>query len=265
MAERLRSQGSRSRWGTGPRTSPACEVVTYSPAVATDNVELVAARRVRGAGGAPVGDPGRHLRHPTVPGRVGDARQDHDRLDALADPRRGGPAPLLPHRSGRQRDRHQCRLGQRASGSSWRPTRATARSRRCARTWPCSPTSSRTIWTTTAPLSVLRDAFSDFVGERDDRCGRVRRRRRRRGDRTCPRGDPGGPGAGSDYVMEELELLRSSVSFRLRGPGGRPRHAAHRRPGPAQRPQRRGGGGGRAAGRAHPSRRRRRRWPASPG
>ncbi|HEY6473725.1 MAG TPA: Mur ligase family protein, partial [Acidimicrobiales bacterium] len=69
-------------------------------------------------------------------------------------------------------------------------------------------------------FDVLRDAFSEFVGSATT------------GAVVCA-DDPDaaaigrahgatlvGQEAGSDYVMDELELLRSSVSFRLRGPEG---------------------------------------------
>ena len=74
-----------------------------------------------------------------------------------------------------------------------------------------------------------------------------------------------GSDPGSTYVMEHLDLQRSSVSFTLRGPDGELGTVAHRRPGSAQRPQRgdRRRGGARGSGR--PSRRPRPRWPASPG
>ena len=73
-----------------------------------------------------------------------------------------------------------------------------------------------------------------------------------------------GSDPGSTYVMEDLELQRSSVSLRPARARGRAGHAAHRGPRAPQRPQRGGRRGGGARGPGRPSRRRRPRWPASP-
>ena len=54
---------------------------------------------------------GRDRRHPPMPGRGRHPRQDDHLLDARPDAGRGGAATLVPHRSRRERDRHQRRLG----------------------------------------------------------------------------------------------------------------------------------------------------------
>ena len=58
-----------------------------------------------------------------------------------------------------------------------------------------------------------------------------------------------GTAPGSTYVIDDLDVQRSSVSFTLRGPEGELGIAAHRSPGPAQRQECRRGRGGGARGR----------------
>ncbi len=111
VAERLRSHGITVAVGHSPENVAGADAVTYSPAVQPENPELAEARAREHPGGAPLRDARRHLRHPALPGRLGHAREDDDRLHAVADPRRGGAAALLPHRCRRQRDRDQRRVG----------------------------------------------------------------------------------------------------------------------------------------------------------
>ena len=111
VAERLRSHGITVAVGHRADNVGAVDAVTYSPAVALTNPEIVARRAPGRAGGAPFGHAGRHLCHPSLPGRGRDPRQDHHGLDAVADPGRGRPASLLRHRGRRQRGRHQRGVG----------------------------------------------------------------------------------------------------------------------------------------------------------
>ena len=73
-------------------------------------------RAARGAGPgrarrSPLRDARRHLRHPTLPGRRGDAREDDDGVHAVADPGGGGTAAVVRHRGRRQRDRDERGVG----------------------------------------------------------------------------------------------------------------------------------------------------------
>ena len=109
----------------------------------------------------------------------------------------GLPAELS-HRGRHQRDRHQRRVGQRASGWWSRPTRATAPFWPSIPRSPWSPTSRPTISISTGTSTHLVDAFDRFCAER-----------------------PGGVVAGADdAVAAEI------------GPAPRSRHWWGRRPTP---------------------------------
>ena len=112
----------------------------------------------------------------------------------------------------------------------------------------------------------LRTAFSEFVGAAT-RGGRgVCRRPGGGGHRRGARRHHGRLGGrDSTYVMTDLELARSSVSFTLRGTRRHAGHARHGRARSAQRAERRGGRGGRTRRPVLRLRRPRPRWPASPG
>ena len=69
-------------------------------------------------------------------------------------------------------------------------------------------------------FDVLRGAFADFLASARLGRGRVRRRPRGGGHRPGARCDHGRLRPGSNYVMEHLDLQRSSVTFTLRGPKG---------------------------------------------
>ena len=115
-------------------------------------------------------------------------------------------------------------------------------------------------------FDVLRAAFADFVAGATAGLGRLRRRSRGGGDR---------PGARRHHrrVRPGVDLRDGATSTcsaaPCRSPCGAPTASwapiAHRRPGPAQRAERRRPPSWRRCRPGRPSRRPRRRWPASPG
>ena len=265
VAERLRSHGITVAVGHRPENVAGADAVTYSPAVPPENPELV-----RGPGGRdprrpPLRDARRHLRHPPLPRRGRDAREDDDGLHAVADPGGGGAAAVLRHRGRRQRDRHQRGVGHRGV--------ARRRGRRELRDVPGHPPRpGRADQRRARPPRLLRHLrgaarrLRRLPGRRAPGRGRVRGRSRGGGHRarsTVP--ITVGSAPGSTYAHRRprpaAQLGVVHPARARRGAG----HAADRRPRAAQRPQRGDGRGGGARRPARPSRRRRRRWPASPG
>ena len=117
----------------------------------------------RHPGAAPLGRARRARRDPAHDrgGRL--ARQDHDVVDARAHAAQRGLAAELRDRRRGQRGRRQRGVRRRASGSSSRPTRATARSCGSGPRPRSSPASSPTTSTTTAGSTSSIAAFERFV------------------------------------------------------------------------------------------------------
>ena len=221
---------------------------------------LVLARSGRGPGG--------HRRHPPLPGRGRDPRQDHDGVHAVADPGRGGPAAVVPHRRRRQRDRDQRGVGRRGSGWWWRPTRATAPSGPSVPRWPCVTNVEPDHLDHYGTFEALRAAFGDVPRPRPPGGGGGGRRPggradlgRRHGAPQRRHATPGPPTA----MIGRRAARGSSVSFTSAGPE-RPTRAASSSPCPGCTtpatppwpPRRPRGRGARSTPPSAP-------WPASPG
>ena len=135
----------------------------------------------------------------------------------------GGGGPVVHHRRRRHRARRRRGLGDRASGSWSRPTRATAPFLdRCPARRPSSPTSSPTTSSTTAGGTSLRAAFGRFVAGAD-------------GPAVVCADDPEAPAARTRRPAPSPTARADDADYRMVEPGAgsgrQPVHAAHQRTG----------------------------------
>jgi UDP-N-acetylmuramate--alanine ligase len=219
VAERLRSQGIKVAVGHRAENVAGAQVVTYSPAVASDNVELVAA----GGAGALVAPRSETLAAICATRRCLAVSGTHGKTTTAS------MLSLILVEAGLHpsfvigADVNEIGTNAVWDGGDWLVVEADESYGTFKALRP-----DLAVLTNVEPdhldyygtFDVLRDAFSEFVGSAttgavvcaDDAdaaaIGRLH-------GATLV-----GQEAGSDYVMEELELLRSSVSFRLRGPEG---------------------------------------------
>ncbi len=219
VAERLRSQGVTVAVGHRAENVAGAQVVTYSPAVASDNVELVAA----GEAGARVAPRSETLAAICATRRCLAVSGTHGKtttasmLSLILVEAEMHPSFVIGA------DVNEIGTNAVWDSGEWLVVEADESYGTFKALRP-----DLAVLTNVEPdhldyygtFEVLRDAFSDFVGGAtigavvcaDDAEGAAIGRAQ---GATLV-----GEAADSDYRMEEVELLRSSVSFRLRGPEG---------------------------------------------
>ena len=150
VLERVRAAGVDVHIGHDRALVHGVDAVTASTAIPARNIELDEARATGVTVLSRAGHARVDLRAGTVAGRRRHPRQDHDDLDADADPRSGRDAAELRRRRRRHRSRHRRAVdprrlaGRRGRRERRHPSRAPAVRHRC------SPTSRPIISTTTA-------------------------------------------------------------------------------------------------------------------
>jgi UDP-N-acetylmuramate--alanine ligase len=219
VAERLRSQGITVAVGHRAENVAAAQVVTFSPAVAADNVELVAAAEA----GAVVAPRSEMLAAICATRRCLAVSGTHGKTTTAS------MLSLILVEAGMHpsfvigADVNEIGTNAVWDQGEWLVVEADESYGTFKALRP-----DLAVLTNVEPdhldyygtFEVLRDAFSDFVGDAtigavvcsDD--GDAASIGRAHGATLV------GEASGSDYLMEELELLRSSVAFRLRGPEG---------------------------------------------
>jgi UDP-N-acetylmuramate--alanine ligase len=219
VAQRLRSQGVAVAVGHRAENVDGAEVVTYSPAVATDNVELVAA----GSAGALVVPRSEALAAICATRRCLAVSGTHGKTTTAS------MLSLILVEAGMRpsfvigADVNEIGTNAVWDSGEWLVVEADESYGTFKALRP-----DLAVLTNVEPdhldyygtFEVLRDAFSEFVGGAS--LGAV----------VCADDEDAaaigraygatlvGEAAGSDYLMEELDLARSSVAFALRGPDG---------------------------------------------
>jgi UDP-N-acetylmuramate--alanine ligase len=219
VAERLRSRGIAVAVGHRAENVAGAQIVTYSPAVAADNVELVAAA----AAGARVGPRSELLAAICATRRCLAVSGTHGKTTTAS------MLSLILVEAGLRpsfvigADVNEIGTNAVWDGGEWLVVEADESYGTFKALRP-----DLAVLTNVEPdhldyygtFEVLRRAFADFVGgaavgaivcSDDAEAAAIGRSH----GATLV-----GEAEGSDYRMEELELLRSSVSFRLRGPDG---------------------------------------------
>ena len=206
--DRLRAAGRHaSRSATTPANVGGAELVAVSTAIPRPQPRGASAAGERGI---PV------LRRAEIlaaiaatrrtPGGGRHPRQDDDVVDARPGAGRGRPASVVHHRRRGQRDRHRRGVGRAASGSSSRPTRATAPS-------SSSPPRPRVVTNVEADhldhygdLDALVDAFDRFLAAAPGPRVVVRRRPGRgRGSAARHGAITYGTAADADYRIVDVD------------------------------------------------------------
>jgi UDP-N-acetylmuramate--alanine ligase len=219
VAQRLRSQGIRVALGHRAENVAGAEIVTYSPAVAADNVELVAAAQA----GAQVAPRSEILAAICATRRCLAVSGTHGKTTTAS------MLSLILVEAGLHpsfvigADVNEIGTNAAWDSGEWLVVEADESYGTFKALRP-----DLAVLTNVEPdhldyygtFEVLREAFSDFVSASS--LGAV----------VCADDEDAaaigrahgatlvGEAAESDYVMEEVSLLRSSVSFRLRGPDG---------------------------------------------